>query len=121
MEEKKWQEELPKSIYPFKGWDWSELAACWGIDEIDESELDPKEPFSDDKILATRIKDKIWGSVFFDEVRDPQVLADTYAFLKRVVEIDNHGDTPAIAGILEIKHPWSFAKWVCNNLEFFWT
>lgn len=117
---KKWQNKLPKSTYTFKGWDWTELADCWDIVCPEEICTD-EDPFADEKWLAQKIKEKIWSSVVFDDIKDPQVLADTYAFIKKVGKIKGHSDQSAVAGILKINHPWSFNKWVTNNLEMFWT
>jgi hypothetical protein len=116
----KWQKNLLKPSFEFKGFSWEELAECWNI-EVPE-DIDCKiDPFADEKWLAEKVKEKIYSIVDGDDIVDLQALSDLYAFVSKVAKDSLHSDKEAIKGLLKIVHPWSFVKWVGHNVEFLWT
>lgn len=100
--------------YKFKGFEWVELAECWGIAVDDEEE-----------VLAEKIKQHIYSNIDYSrgEFRDKQMRIDLEDFLEALIEESEEIDynTPVYRGILAVESDETFAKWICNNLETLWS
>lgn len=130
--------------YEFKGYNWEELAECWGI-EVGERPL-VKDNNGDnflmvpesvdiyyhinntrmlittdnpEEVLAEKIKSYIHEHISGEN----KVREDMNRFLEALIkESEGHDySAPAYKGILAIKDDETFAQWFVYNLEKMWT
>ncbi|MFK3936584.1 hypothetical protein ACI2JA_03585 [Alkalihalobacillus sp. NPDC078783] len=100
------------SVYQFKGFDWHELAECWGVDD------------ADDKIATENIRNHIWTR-FKDssnpDLTDLRLVANR--FLDALIEEeDKHGySSPLYRGLKSIEDDMTYFQWLSHNLEKLWT
>lgn len=139
--------------YEFKGYDWMELAECWGIKverkplnvfttngkEDKDLNLSVAEKIEvvkhingmtmkfvvddEEEVYAEKIKQHIRKSLTLGEdgFDNKQIREDLNNFLKKLIEEEHGYNTPVYKGILEIEDDYTFATWVCGNLERLWT
>lgn len=136
---------MSNNKYKFKGYDWTELAECWGItveetpmiknDETNmfmmKEKIEVVKYFNntrvvftvddEEEVLAEKVKrfiiDKLCNN--YDELNDIRVRTDIENFLKELIKEGGYC-TPMYEGMLKIESNTMFAKWVCNNLEMLW-
>ncbi|MEM5592869.1 hypothetical protein AAHH67_15880 [Niallia circulans] len=136
--------------YQFKGFDWTELAECWGI-KVEEQGLsldnnlelmnDFKVPEKieitkyinktkmvftvddEEEVLAQKIKNYIWDNLDEDGFKNPQIRTDINNFLKALIEESEETDysNPVYKGILAVEDDNTFAQWICGTLEKLWS
>lgn len=75
---------------------------------------------ADEKALAQKIQNKIYGAVFLDEIRDIQVLANVVEFLNQYKKHCGEDEERIVDAMLDIEHPHTFVVWICNNVRLFW-
>lgn len=137
--------------YKFKGFDWVELAECWGVIVEEKPILDDspklKEIFKtkekievtkfingtkmvftvddEEEVLAEKIKQHIYKNLDYDvgRFKDKQMRVDLEDFLKALIKESEKIDynTPVYKGILAVENDETFAKWICSNLETLWS
>lgn len=137
--------------YKFKGFDWTELAECWGL-KAEKSESKWLRMFSDeddvpfkpvkvdyfinkrkvtfevdeeDEILAEKIKSHIRDNLdlITAKFKDESMRDDIHRFLKALINESKQIDYnyPIYEAMLELNDDWTICKWVTNNLEMLWT
>ena len=132
--------------YEFKGYNWTELAECWGIKAEERPLIKGSENQEDwlmvpetidisyhinntsmvfttsdsEEVLAEKLKVYILEHMLSDETEQQiQMRRDMNSFLEALVK-ETQGlnySTPAYRGILAIESNHTFAQWFCHNLE----
>ncbi|MDW0115877.1 hypothetical protein QTL97_02835 [Sporosarcina thermotolerans] len=139
------------SEYKFKGYGWSELAECWGL-EIKEQPFTAstsdgemvnlgtipekiekvyqingttmKVSLTDvEEVQAEKIKQFIWSNLGNGGFKHPQIRTDILDFLKALIIESKELDynTPVYEGLLKIDDDHTLATWITFNLEMLWT
>lgn len=134
--------------YEFKGFAWTELAECWGIEagerplvkdsdgkdylmvpeEIDVFYFinDTKMMFTTsdpEEVIAEKIKNYISEHMFGEKAEhQDRVRQEINRFLEALIKESKEHDfnSSAFRGILEIEDNITFSQWFCNNLETMW-
>ncbi|MDN4608968.1 hypothetical protein [Sporosarcina highlanderae] len=139
------------SEFKFKGYDWSELAECWGL-EVKE------QPFfasgtdgevvnlgtipekiekeyrinsttmkvlltDEEEVQAEKIKQFILSNLDAGGFKHPHIRTDIHDFLKALINESEKLDysTPVYEGLLKIEDDHTLATWITYNLEMLWT
>lgn len=132
--------------YIFKGYDWTELANCWGIEVkekplIKDSDLKISERIDItkyingmmitftvdeyDEVLAEKVKNHIKSNLDLSSgnFKDDSMRDDIHNFLKSLIKESRELDYnyPVFEGILKIEDDYTLMRWICDNLHNLWT
>lgn len=108
---------LKKPEFEFHGYDWTELARCWGL-------LTYKEPtqscwHEDDDTVERLICEYIYNNI-----NDQECINDVRRFMEAICWMGKRYDFeeyPVWQGIADIKNDQTFLHFVCINLRTLWT
>lgn len=122
--------------YKFDGYDWEELAQCWGI-TVEEGETIDVEFFIGEEIIKATFRDAeailgektkryIMDNIDYSgepKFKDQQMRKDLVAYLNKLAEEQRKFGTGAeiIQAIADEKHDWALAKWVTENIYRLWS
>ncbi|RNB59355.1 hypothetical protein EDM57_04225 [Brevibacillus gelatini] len=100
--------------FEFNGYDWSELAECWGIKVDDES----LRGYRADERLAKMIVDYM-----YDNLENPQMIADLRRFIDALCYMGKKYNFPAYPiwkGLKETKNNLTLVNYVGDCLRRLW-
>lgn len=97
--------EVKFMAFQFKGYEWEELARCWGIEDDAET-----------------VKKYILSNLGSNSFNDKQIRNDIEQFLHALIKEEKKlGDNYHVYEAFLKLSDFSLAKWVTNNLESLWT
>lgn len=102
--------------YEFKGFDWNELADCWGIEAEDNVDLiETVKKYMSDSLIWNETE----GLYTFN---NPSIRMDIVNFLNKLADVEEHCgyNSPAFRGIASIETDETLVNWMIRNLDAMW-
>lgn len=104
------------SEYKFDGFNWMELAWCWGIKQNQDYPQSDDEEEAVAKAIVKYMHDAL------NTERETQMIGDLRRFIQALVDVDhNETERPLWIGLLEIEHNWTLVKFAEPLLRYMWT
>ncbi len=96
------------SFEPFKGYDWSELAARFGVDVTGREGLDDVEP-----LVVWIESHRLW--------ENERIAKTCREFLAALIAVDPTANKPVWKGLAKVKDDGTFMDFFIHLLEWMWT
>ena len=122
--------------YKFDGYDWEELAECWGITVEEGETIDAEfligeqtikvKLHDEEAVLGEKTKRYIMSNIDYSEeprFKDEQIRKDLVAYLNTLAVEQRKFGTGAeiIQAIADETSDWALGKWVTENLYRLWS